>query len=122
MARGSGDDLARKPVSFIVGWGAPILLILASGFVALPLWATPVVFAASFAWMSVACAVNAARCRRRHCYLSSPVLMVSAILTLLVGFEIVDFGADGVGYVAWTTLALVLLTFLPEFFLGKYMR
>jgi len=70
--------------------------------------------------MGLACAINAHRCHRRHCYYASPILLTGAILTLLVGFGIIDFGQDGLDYVSWGTFALVASTFLPEELQGKY--
>ena len=116
----SKSDLTDKPVPFFLLWGGPILILLSLNFVPLPLaWAT-VIIAASFAWMAIGCAINARRCHRRHCYYASPVLLVGAVLTVLVGFTIIDLGADGLIYVSWGTFAAVLLTFLPEKISGKY--
>jgi hypothetical protein len=39
--------------------------------------------------MAVACLVNAARCRRLHCYLTGPVFLAGALLSALRGLEAV---------------------------------
>jgi len=97
-----------------------MLVLLSLNFVQLPLAWVTVIIAGSFAWMGTGCAINARRCHRRHCYYASPVLFVGAVLTVLVGFTIIDLGADGMIYVTWGTFAAVLLAFLPEKLSGKY--
>jgi len=116
----SKQDLADKSIPFFLLWGGPILVLLSLNFFRLPLAWVTVIMSASFAWMGIGCAINAHRCHRRHCYYASPILLFGAVLTLLVGFAIVDLGADGLIYVSWGTFAAVLLTFLPEKVLGKY--
>jgi len=114
------NDLATKALPFWGLWGAPIAIMLSLNVLRLPVgWAT-IILSACLAWMGIGCAVNARRCHRRHCYYASPVLLIGAGLTLLVGFDIVDLGPYGMMYVTWGTFALVLLTFLPEKLLGKY--
>jgi hypothetical protein len=116
----SKRDLADKPIPFFLLWGGPILVLVSLNFFRLPLaWVTGIM-SASFAWMGIGCAINARRCHRRHCYYASPVLLVGAVLTVLVGFTIIDLGAYGLMYVSWGTFAAVLLTFLPEKVSGKY--
>ena len=41
---------------------------------------------------------------------------------MLVGFEIVSIGADGLIIVVWGTLVLALLTYLTEPIFGKYVN
>ena len=95
------NDFVSSPLPFWLLWGGPILVLLWLNVMRLPLTRTAVVFAVCFVWMGVGCAINARRCRRRHCYYSSPVLLVGALLTLLVGFGYLDFGRDGFMYVTW---------------------
>jgi len=113
-------DLATRPLPFWALWGAPIAIMLSLNFLRPPgEWAT-VILSGCLAWMGVGCAINARKCHRRHCYYASPVLLIGAGLTLLVGFGFVDLGAYGLMYVTWGTFALVLLAFLPEKLFGKY--
>lgn len=114
------NDLATEALPFWVLWGTPIGVMLSLNFLRLPLAWTSVILSVCFAWMAIGCAVNALKCRRRHCYYASPVLLIGAGLTLLVGFQVVDLGPYGLMYVTWGIFALVLLTFLPEKLLGKY--
>jgi len=114
------NDLAARLVPFWILWGAPIAIMLSLNVVRPSVeWATGIL-SACFAWMGVGCVINARRCHRRHCYYSSPVLLMGAALTLLVGFGFVDWGSAGLMYVTWGTFAIVLLTFLSERLFGKY--
>ena len=116
----SDNDLAATVLPFWILWGGPIAIMLSLNFMRPPVeWAT-VILAACLAWMGIGCAINARRCHRRHCYYASPVLLVGAALTLLVGFGIVDLGPDGLMYVTWGTFAIVMLTLIPEKLFGKY--
>ncbi len=117
----SGRDLLGQRAGFWSLWGIPIAILLALNIIHLPTpWAVSIL-AACLGWMGVGCAINARRCRRRHCFLASPVLLAGAVMTVLTGFRILDLGAFGVSYVIWGTLAAVLLTFLPERSWGKYL-
>ncbi len=114
------NDLATRALPFWALWGAPVAIMLSMNFLRLPVAWTTVILSGCLAWMGIGCAVNARKCHRRHCYYASPVLLVGAGLTLLVGFDAVDLGTYGLMHVTWGTFALVLLTFLPEKLLGKY--
>lgn len=114
------DDLSSNALPFWLLWGGPIVIMLSLNFIRPPVEWTTSVLAAGFAWMGVGCAINARRCRRRHCYYASPILLIGAIFVLLVGFGFLDLGSDGLMYVTWGTFFLVLLTFLPEKLFGKY--
>lgn len=116
----ANNDLATRPLPFWMLWGAPMATMLSLNFLRLPLVWTTLILAACLAWMGTGCAINARKCHRRHCYYASPVLLLGAVLTLLVGFGVLDLGSYGLMYVTWGTFALVLLTFLPEKLLGKY--
>ena len=114
------NDLATKALPFWALWGAPIAIMLSLNFLRPPVEWTTIILSACLAWMGIGCAINARQCRRRHCYYASPVLLVGAGLTLLVGYDVINLGPYGLMYVTWGTFALVLLTFLPEKLLGKY--
>ena len=72
--------------------------------------------------MGLACVMNAKRCRRRHCYYSGPIFLVGGVAVLLVGFELVSFGPEGLTMIVGGTLTLALLTYLTEPIFGKYTR
>jgi len=116
----SKSDLADRSIPFFLLWGGPILVLLSLNFFRLPLAWVTMIMSASFAWMGIGCAINAHRCHRQHCYYASPILLVGAVLTVLVGFTIIDLGAYGLTYISWGTFASVLLTFVPEKISGKY--
>ena len=116
----SNNDFVARPLPFCLLWGAPIAIMLSLNFVRPPAeWAIGII-SVCFAWMGTGCAINARRCHRRHCYYSSPILLAGSALSLLVGFGFVDLGPYGLMYVTWGIFALVMLTFLPEKFFGKY--
>ena len=114
------NDLATMAVPFWALWGAPIAIIFSLNFLRPPIEWTTIILSACLAWMGVGCAINARKCHRRHCYYASPILLIGAGMTSIVGFGVVNFGPYGLMYVTWGTFALVLLTFLPEKLFGKY--
>ena len=114
------NDLSRRPLPFVALWGLPIALMLLLNFVHPGRRIAAIVLGACLAWMGFGCALNAIRCRRLHCYLASPVLLIGAALTWLVGFDVLNLGTDGLIYTTWGTLIVVLLTFVPERVFGKY--
>lgn len=122
MADHERSDLAARPLPFLAVWGVPILILTSMNFAhgVIPFEAIVLVMAGTFVWMGLACVLNARRCRRRHCYYSGPVLLAGAAAIILVGFEILPLGPDGLIYVVWGTLGLVALTFVPEFIWGRY--
>lgn len=113
-------DFAHSPKTLLLGWGLPIVMILAPNLVALPLSATIVLIAGGFAWMGIACLANARHCGRRHCFWSGPLFLIGAALVVLVGSGILDLGRDGLVLVVWGTAALVPVTFVPEWLKGRY--
>lgn len=101
----------------------PILALIAIGFFRVDPRVQALVWAASLAVMGSACALNAWRCGRLHCYFTAPFLFIMAVAALLLGF-----GVFGHRSAAWNTLGIVLvvgavvLTSLPERVFGKYRR
>jgi hypothetical protein len=83
----------------------------------------PVVWPLAFLWMSVACALNARRCGRVHCYFTGAFFFVMATLSAIHGFELVNLGGD-----AWSWMGITAavgggaLTFLPEMIWGRYRK
>ena len=71
--------------------------------------------------MGGACAVNAMRCGRIHCYVTGPFFLLMAVVALLYGIGVVPFGAKGWNLIGLTILVgAVALCCLPELILGKY--
>jgi hypothetical protein len=107
-------DLTGRRIAWLL-WGGPLLLLVIGAFVDASarafLW-TPALLVAG-----VACVANAARCHRRHCYLTGPLFLGAAAVTVLRGLEIlaVPWAWIGAGIAGGTTLAHV-----PEWIGGKY--
>ncbi|MDH3338319.1 MAG: hypothetical protein OEM85_16155 [Gammaproteobacteria bacterium] len=116
----SDTDFATRPLPFWLLWGVPIAIMLSLNFIRPPAELAIGVLSVCFAWMGIGCAINARRCHRRHCYYSSPILLVGAALTALVAFGFVNLGPYGLMYVTWGVFALVMLTFVSEKLFGKY--
>lgn len=112
------DWLTRRR-SFALAWGLPGLALVGSLFVEPPL--RTVIWCLSLLWMGAACTANAFRCGRTHCYFTGPFFLFMACLTLLYGFGMLEFGAQG-----WTWLGLGLvvgtaaLWWLPEQLWGRF--
>ena len=119
----NSHDILFKPwLAFIVFW-LPALAIAVTagshvrGVVRVAVWTV------ALSVMGVACIVNAARCRRVHCYLTGPFFLAMAVITLLYGFGVVPLGKSG-----WTILGMTTLVggfalcCLPELFFGKYRK
>lgn len=115
-------DLSANGLSFAIGWALPTLIAVAASLMhdSMPIEATVALIAGPFAWIGVACLINANRCRRRHCYLSGPVLLVGAAAVVGTGLGLVPPGPEAFDTVIWVTVALVALTFLPEMIWGRY--
>ena len=73
-----------------------------------------------FLWMATGCLLNARRCRRLHCYISGPVLLLGAIFSGLVALGVVAVSPQAFGNVVSATLILALLSFVPEMFWKRY--
>ena len=115
---GSRDSL-RKTWQVISLWGLPavvatIALVLADRRPALFLAAS-----AALLVMGGACLVNAARCRRLHCYITGPYFLMLALGALLA----YGFAPNGESHSRlWLLLALgvtPLLIWLPERLAGR---
>lgn len=116
------NDHAARPLSFFWSWGLPILILLSTNFVAniVPFPVILAMMSGSLFWMGIACLLNARRCRRRHCYYSGPIFMIGGIATLVVGFDVLPLGKDGLIIVIGATLTLALMTYASEPIFGKY--
>ena len=120
----ASNDHAAQPLPFFWSWGLPIVVLISTNFMGgvFPIPIIVAIMSGSFFWMGLACVLNAKRCRRRHCYYSGPIFILGGIAVLLVGFEIVSLGRDGLIIVVGATLSLALLTYLSEPIFGKYVR
>jgi hypothetical protein len=113
-------DLAARPLTAFFLWCVPLAIgVAASLFVRFPLDAA--VWAICFAWMGGGCILNGTRCRRVHCYIAGPVLVAGAAVTGLIAAGILPIGPRGLHNTAGITLAVALLSFLPELVWRRYL-
>lgn len=118
---GRARDWTAQFASRLIWWVLPALLIVAASSFRLSLMHTGFVFAGGFAWMGTGCALNAWRCGRLHCYFTGPVLWLGATGTMLAGFRVLS-GAHDLNYSIYGTIALVVVSYIPEVLWGKYAR
>jgi multidrug transporter EmrE-like cation transporter len=123
MANAKLRDLSAQRFSFVSIWGLPLVLLFSLNFTTDIL--TPVtqvgVAGVLLAWMGAACTLNAVRCRRLHCIIAGPVLLLGSGLLVLLALRAIDLGLDGPTYVIWGALGIVALSFLPERVFGRYL-
>lgn len=112
-------DWLRQPMSAILWWVLPISLGMSTNFRHMPAARAAVTWAIALAWMGTGCALNAARCGRRHCFICAPVLWLGAVATGLVALGVLS-GGNALGAAVNGTLALAALSFLSEWFWGLY--
>ncbi|GIX16787.1 MAG: hypothetical protein KatS3mg119_0973 [Rhodothalassiaceae bacterium] len=119
-AAACGRDLARSRRGLLIGWGIPIGMLVLPSLVSMPLGPAVALLAGGYAWMGIACLMNARRCGRRHCYITGPLFLLAAVHILLVGARVIDWGPDGLIRAVWVPALLVPLTFIPEWVKGPY--
>ena len=109
------EDLVNRKISWLL-WRIPLAAIVLG--IALDPPARTLLWTPAFLVSGVACAVNAVRCRRVHCYISGPVFLLAAAATLMLYFEVAPLRWSwiGIGVVVGT-----LLAYLPEAIRGKYL-
>lgn len=112
-------DWVRQPLEIIFWWVIPLALGMSTNFWHQPLARTGLVWALALAWMGTGCILNALRCRRRHCFISGPVLLLGAIATGLVPLGVLSSGS-ALGDAVNGTLAVAALSFLSEWIWGSY--
>lgn len=112
-------DWVRQPLEVILWWIIPLALGVSTNFWHQPLQRTALVWAVALAWMGTGCALNALRCRRRHCFISGPVLLLGAIAAGLVALGVLSSG-NALGEAVNGTLVVAALSFLSECLWGLY--
>ncbi|HMF27997.1 MAG TPA: hypothetical protein VKE42_04450 [Candidatus Cybelea sp.] len=116
------DLLADRQVAGAV-YGLPWAVIIVSGFFSMPALVRAVIWALCFSVMGAACAVNALRCGRIHCYFTGPFFFLMALLALFYGLGIVRLGGSGWNVIGVAAIAgTLVLYYLPELFFGRYRR
>ena len=101
-------------------WGVPIAAIVVSARLGgiYPVFVWPL----ALGFMGVACLVNAWRCGRLHCFVTGPYFLLLAFLSLLYGLGILDLGTRGWSWLSLALVGGVVLTCVPEWLFGKYVR
>jgi hypothetical protein len=114
-------DIFAKPMLVVLVFWIPILAIAATGYAHVPYSVRTAVWTVGCLIMAVGCLANAMRCGRLHCYWTGPFFLLGAIVTLLYGLGILPLGESGWGIIGYTLLGgVVFLTYLPEYFFGRY--
>lgn len=112
------NDLSARLLTFSLCWGIPIALFaVGSNVLPLPRMA---VWTIALAWAGTACAINARRCGRLHCYITGPLFLLGGLAFALVGLELV---ALPVGWILVIITVGACLAYALEFALNsKYLR
>jgi hypothetical protein len=74
-------------------WWIPRAALVAGLLVVVP--ARMVIWMVAFAWMGVACILNARRCGRTHCRFAGPYYLVMIIPVLALGLDVVPVSLFG---------------------------
>lgn len=115
-------DLLRKPGSAFFWWCLPLAIGFGTSLIGgvRPSYRAAV-WSVALAWMGTGCVLNAIRCRRLHCYIAGPVLVLGAIGEALIAGGVSLFGAHAESNIAGVALVLALLSFVPERIWGRYL-
>jgi hypothetical protein len=113
------NDWVNRPGMGFVWWCLPLVIGFASNFFSMAARATALVWMASFIWMGTGCTLNARRCHRLHCYISGPAFFLGAAALALFAAGIA-LGPHSLNNIVGLTLAVALLSFLPEMIWRKY--
>ncbi len=98
------NDLAASARTFMVFWGLPLIAAGVGGVFQHP--TSTLVWTGALFWAGGACALNATRCRRLHCYITGPLFLLAGVAILLAGFGIVSLPSE------WILIAVVAGTIL----------
>jgi len=114
MAECTDKDLVDRKARWLL-WGIPSAMIVAGSFVAVELrtW----LWTAAFTAAGAACVLNAARCRRTHCYITGPLFLVLALASALEGAGLISIGWAWIGVAAVVGVAVA---YRVERARGKY--
>lgn len=120
-ARQKSLDNMRRPFRFMLFFGIPILGLLGANLLAAMPVARASIDILSFAWMGIACLVNALKCNRAHCWFTGPWSLLVAIA--LSAHEFLDVRVAKISFADIVNAGFIiflLLWFVPELILGKY--
>ena len=83
--------------------------------------AAALVWILSFVWMGTGCLLNARRCHRLHCYISGPAFFLGAATLAFFAAGVALLGPHSLNNIVGVTLAVVLLSFVPEMVWRQYL-
>lgn len=116
-------DILLNPLLSLLLFCLPVIAMIAAGRAAVGAGWRTAVWATALSIMGGACIANAARCGRVHCFVTGPLFLLMAVVTLLYGLGVVRLGAHGWNGIGLTTLVgAVALCCLPELLWGRYRR
>ena len=85
----------------LLAWWLPHAALVAGLLAAVP--ARTAIWIAAFAWMGVACILNARRCGRTHCRFTGPYYLFMIVPVLALGLCVVSVGLSG-----WLILGAII--------------
>ncbi|HLW82577.1 MAG TPA: hypothetical protein VKS20_11120 [Candidatus Acidoferrales bacterium] len=106
-------DLICSSNSLFLWWLPTIAVIVGASWPQ----GRPWLWIPAFLVMGIACAANAARCGRVHCYFTAPLFFLAAVYDGLGEFHVVPLYA---GILLVVVLVGTALAFLAEYPLGRY--
>jgi len=111
----SAKDLTGGQIAWFL-WYVPIfLVIVGSSWSRGRVW----LWIPAFVVMGVGCLANAARCGRRHCYVTAPLFLFAAVFVVLSGLGVVSLHPGLFLLVVFGTCCLAQCA---EILFGKYRR
>jgi len=119
MVAGKNKDFTTDRVTAILLWGIPHIVFFIGIFTNPEL--RTILWPSALSIAGIACLINAFRCGRIHCYFTGPFYLLMAILSLLYGLDIFQFGQLGWIWIGGTVVIVgPLLIRVPERIFGKY--
>jgi hypothetical protein len=110
----TANDWVRRPGMGFVWWCLPLAVGFAANYFSSSSRGTALVWMVSFIWMGTGCILNARRCHRLHCYISGPAFLLGAAALALLEAGVPVLGSHSLNNIVGITLAVVLLSFVPE--------
>ena len=117
----TANDWVRRRGMGLVWWYLPLSVCVATTYLASSTRGIALVWMVSFVWMGTGCILNARRCHRLHCYISGPAFFLGAAALVLLATGIALSGPHSLINIVSITLAVALLSFVPEMIWRRYL-